>query len=121
MAGLCCRAIWPCNRTFSSLHKLGAHLGLDYASFRAGRWCQRSLVASCSQSGFNQSVCAFQHSVVQCCDLSLSPCRAIQDRDKAVYEAEELKALSREQQRRLLVAETTAEQESTLRQGLQLG
>lgn len=45
--------------------------------------------------------------------------RAIQDRDKAVYEAEELKALSREQQRRLLVAETTAEQESTLRAEMQ--
>ncbi len=59
--------------------------------------------------------------MVQYSDLCLSPCRAIQDRDKAVYEAEELKALSREQQRRLLVAETTAEQESTLRQGLQVG
>lgn len=78
-------------------------------------------MASCSQSGFNHPVRAFQHSVVQCSDLCLSPCRAIQDRDKAVYEAEELKALSREQQRRLLVAETTAEQESTLRQGLQVG
>ena len=84
-------------------------------------------MASCSPSDRQEqftAACAFHCGAVQCrngADLHLLPCRAIQDRDKAVYEAEELKALSREQQRRLLVAETTAEQESTIRQGRQLG
>ena len=93
----------------------------------AARRRQDSHVASCSPPHCREqflTASAFHHSAVQRwegADLHLSPYRAIQDRDKAVYEAEELKALSREQQRRLLVAETTAEQESTLRQGSQLG
>ena len=93
----------------------------------AARRRQDSHVASCSPPDCTEqfiTACAFHCSAVQCrdgADLPLSPCRAIQDRDKAVYEAEELKTLSREQQGRLLVAETTAEQESTLRQGRQLG